>query len=87
MTDALHCRYCRCSEDDPCKLEDGDPCIINARNQVCSSSRCQRAWIAAGQAVKAERNRIRREGPFKVTKRDANNRAIKIVRRKPWRAA
>ena len=35
------CRGCGCSEATPCRLHDGDNCILNSQTGYCSTPRCQ----------------------------------------------
>jgi hypothetical protein len=52
------CRYCHCTEVDPCTLSDGDTCSwANRERNVCTGDKCMRAYLAAGRKAKANRPR------------------------------
>ena len=42
------CRFCHCTEADPCGLSTGDKCSINQKTGYCSAPRCQ---VEAARAV------------------------------------
>ncbi len=35
------CQVCHCTEDQPCRLSDGDQCAINIQTRRCSKPSCQ----------------------------------------------
>jgi hypothetical protein len=58
------CRHCTCTEDDPCKLANGDECCwIDSTRTVCSGRDCLIAEDARKAAAKeAERSAKRKYG-------------------------
>jgi hypothetical protein len=44
------CRNCRCTEESPCGLSDGDKCSINQRTGYCSAPHCQAVAARVGSA-------------------------------------
>lgn len=34
------CRHCGCTEDNPCTLETGEHCLLNAQESKCSRPAC-----------------------------------------------
>ena len=39
----LRCKVCGCTEANPCRERDGEPCILNERTRTCSATRCRKA--------------------------------------------
>jgi hypothetical protein len=53
------CRYCGCTESDPCRLQDGDECSwLNTRQTVCNAPGCQRQYYAALAALAPRKRRL-----------------------------
>jgi hypothetical protein len=66
------CRYCRCTEDNPCRLPEGDACSWFDRSRtVCTNPACLTAIFAAQyrekeQAARAQAQARRRRTPGEV---------------------
>jgi hypothetical protein len=50
-TAAVCCRWCSCTEEDPCKLETNEPCILNVQTLACNAPKCVLAQIAANKKL------------------------------------
>ena len=37
---ARRCRFCKCTEEYPCRLEDGEHCVLPCGLDVCTNPRC-----------------------------------------------
>jgi hypothetical protein len=71
------CRYCKCTEDDPCKTPGGNECgWVTAKKDRCSAPGClvafdaerRRAWEKDGNYLRAMRE-LRAKGSKKKSKR------------------
>ena len=40
VASAPSCQFCRCTEDSPCGLRDGDKCVLNQKTRCCSKPDC-----------------------------------------------
>jgi hypothetical protein len=45
------CACCGCTDDNPCRLADGETCILNGQSGFCSRIACQKAAQRAGGKV------------------------------------
>lgn len=36
----VRCRFCACAEDEPCRLETNEACVLNVQTSVCNSPKC-----------------------------------------------
>jgi hypothetical protein len=51
----LSCRFCGCTEAEPCRLETNEDCILNVLSGVCSNPRCVVAKQELGHRLAAQR--------------------------------
>lgn len=56
----LQCRFCRCDESDPCRLEAGE-CVLNVQKMLCSNPKCIMAADAEKAKIRREREQKRCE--------------------------
>jgi hypothetical protein len=71
-----HCRYCNCSDENPCRLENGEDCTVNEEDGVCNGRAC---LVLAGRD---KDERIRAARPKRVSSADIHL-LIKRGNRKP----
>ena len=57
----MRCRYCRCTEDNACVLEDGDTCILNEATMVCNRPACVIAQDNARKAYEWQQKQANRK--------------------------
>lgn len=56
------CCFCRCTEDNACKLPTGDPCgWLDSTRTVCTGPACISAWFALQRRLMAEGSRATRK--------------------------
>lgn len=80
------CRYCRCTEDNACRLPDGEPCSwLVATQDVCNSPSCIREHQAA--LAKAQAARSRRPRRLNSAEIHQLKMAELAARRRRWREA
>lgn len=64
MTDRLRvgvCRFCKCTDQAPCRMPDGEPCSwVGRLCDVCSNPRCLRALAASIRKHERELLELRR---------------------------
>jgi hypothetical protein len=79
------CRHCGCTENNACRLEDGEMCCwIDYSRLVCSNPKCMRAEGARLAAARAARTMDR---PKRLTPADVHAMIRGRGRRKKRRAA
>lgn len=73
------CHYCRCTEDNACKLPNGDPCgwFVAGRN-VCNAPACIRAFQGEVERMLAEMARR----PRKRTPGEVHEQILEEARQK-----
>ena len=62
VTKIPQCRFCRCTEGNPCTLPGGEICILNVVTETCSKLGCAFAALAEkkrlARQTKAEARRV-----------------------------
>ena len=72
------CKYCKCTEENPCGLPCGDTCgWITRQQNVCTAPSCARQYFAS---LKASR-------PRKLSSSEINGLICGKSRKKKWKAA
>jgi len=72
------CRHCHCTEDNACRLSEGDTCCwTNLERNVCSNPACIKAESARVARVKAARPRPLRSSDIHQLIRRGNRKPKK----------
>jgi hypothetical protein len=91
---AGQCRFCRCTEDDPCRVPGGDTCSwFDKSCTVCTGPACITAYFAEQRRLMAEGSRsTRKRTPGQIhelmkEERNAKRRAARAKRKQQRGAA
>ena len=58
LASARCCRFCRCTEDDPCTLVTNEACVLNVITLCCNNPGC---LVALGQMRRRVSRQVREE--------------------------
>lgn len=69
MSVIRQCRFCACTEDDPCRVESGEDCILMADRGYCTNPRCIMAADLERKTVRRATETTRREAVKPIRER------------------
>jgi hypothetical protein len=55
MSPVIKCRSCGCSEENPCRLETNEDCILNVVTLLCNNPKCILASIGVKRQLDARK--------------------------------
>ena len=90
MSGQVKCSCCGCTEENPCRLETGDTCMLSVATSRCNNPRCVLAAVQANKVLarKQREEKARLVRPildrwiaFKRQKKEAQQRKFRKTKR------